>query len=171
MKGDRERCLEAGADEYLTKPIRTTDLLEALNRVKNVKANSVEIDTASPTRALGTAEPPVADFDAALDRVEGDRELLEELMGMFTAECSRDMAEIHKSLEARDMKLLERLAHTLKGASATLAAGAVSSAAAALEKQARTGEVGNAEQLLETLRREMGRLLGEIELFRGKVAP
>ena len=171
MKGDRERCLEAGADEYLTKPIRTTDLLEALNRVKNVKANSVEIDTASPTRALGAAEPPVADFDAALDRVEGDRELLEELMGMFTAECSRDMAEIHKSLEARDMKLLERLAHTLKGASATLAAGAVSSAAAALEKQARTGEVGNAEQLLETLRREMGRLLGEIELFRGKVAP
>jgi CheY-like chemotaxis protein/HPt (histidine-containing phosphotransfer) domain-containing protein len=171
MKGDRERCLAAGADEYVTKPIRTTDLLEAINRAKNTKGYPIEIDAASPIPVSDPGEPPVADFDEALDRVEGDRELLEELMGMFTAECFHDMAEIHKSLEARDMGLLERLAHTLKGASATLAAGAVSSAAAALENQARTGEVGNAEQLLETLRREMDRLLSEIELFRGKVAP
>ncbi len=171
MKGDRERCLAAGADEYVTKPIRTADLLDAINRAKNTNGNPVEIEAASPIPASAPGKPPAADFDEALDRVEGDRELLEELMGMFTVECSHDMAEIHKSLEARDMGLLERLAHTLKGAAATLAAGAVSSAAAALEKQARTGEVGNAEQLFETLRREMDRLLPEIELFRGKVAP
>ena len=169
MKGDRERCLAAGADEYVTKPIRTPDLLAAIDRATNAE---VTLANPAPTLAASPpAGPPVLDFAAALDRVEGDRELLEELMGMFAAECSHDIAEIRKSLEARDMGLLERLAHTLKGASASLAAGRVADAAFALEKQARTGVVGDAEQLLETLLGEINSLLPEIELFCKKVAP
>jgi PAS domain S-box-containing protein len=168
MKGDRERCLVAGADEYVSKPIRTSDLLAAIDRATNTKAGAA---TEAPVPPPDPAALPVLDFAAALDRVEGDRELLEELMGMFAAECSHDIAEIRKSLEARNMGLLERLAHTLKGASASLAAGRVADAAFALEKQARTGEVGDAEQLLETLLGEINSLLPEIELFCKKVAP
>ena len=169
MKGDRERCLAAGADEYVTKPIRTPDLLAAIDRATNAEVTLA--NPAPPLAASHPTGPPVLDFAAALDRVEGDRELLEELMGMFAAECSHDIAEIRKSLEARDMGLLERLAHTLKGASASLAAGRVADAASALEKQARTGVVGDAEQLLETLLGEINSLLPEIELFCKKVAP
>ncbi len=169
MKGDRERCLAAGADEYVTKPIRTPDLLAAIDRATNTEVSPA--NPAPPVAASHPAGPPVLDFAAALDRVEGDRELLEELMGMFAAECSHDIAEIRKSLEARDMGLLERLAHTLKGASASLGAGRVADAVSALEKQARTGDVGDGEQLLETLVGEINRLLPEIELFCRKVAP
>jgi CheY-like chemotaxis protein/HPt (histidine-containing phosphotransfer) domain-containing protein len=169
MKGDRERCLAAGADEYVTKPIRIPDLLAAIDRATNAKASPA--NTAPPMPPSHSAGPPVLDFAAALDRVDGDRELLENLMGMFAGECSHDIVEIRKSLEARDMEQLERLAHTLKGASASLAAGRVADAAFALEKQARTGEVGNAEQLLEILLGEINRLLPEIEAFRRKVAP
>lgn len=169
MKGDRERCLAAGADEYVTKPIRTPDLLAAIDRATNT--NSRPANTAPPMPASHSAGPPVLDFAAALDRVDGDRELLENLMGMFAGECSRDIAEIRKSLEARDMEQLERLAHTLKGASASLAAGRVADAAFALEKQARTGEMGNAERLLEMLAGEINRLLPEIETLCRKVAP
>jgi CheY-like chemotaxis protein/HPt (histidine-containing phosphotransfer) domain-containing protein len=169
MKGDRERCLAAGADEYVTKPIRTPDLLAAIDRATNAKAGPANITP--PVPAAESAGPLVLDFAAALDRVEGDRELLENLMGMFAGECAHDIAEIRKSLEARDMGLLERLAHTIKGASGNLAAGRVADAAFALEKQARTGEVGDAEQLLENLIGEINRLLPEIELFCRKVAP
>jgi PAS domain S-box-containing protein len=169
MKGDRERCLASGADDYVTKPIRTPDLLAAIDRATS--NNTSPANTASPVAAPHPAAPPVLDSAAALDRVEGDRELLENLMGMFADECSQNIAEIRKSLEARDMKLLERLAHTLKGASASLAAGRVADAAFALEKQARTGEVGDSEQLLETLLFEIDCLLPEIELFCRKVAP
>jgi CheY-like chemotaxis protein/HPt (histidine-containing phosphotransfer) domain-containing protein len=169
MKGDRERCLAAGADEYVTKPIRIPDLLAAIDRATNTKARPA--NAAPPMPPSHSAGPPVLDFAAALDRVDGDRELLENLMGMFAGECARDIAEIRKSLKARDMGLLERLAHTLKGASASLAAGRVADAAFALEKQARTGEVGNAEQLLEILLAEINRLLPEIEVFCRKVAP
>jgi PAS domain S-box-containing protein len=169
MKGDRERCLASGADDYVTKPIRTPDLLAAIDRATS--NNTSPANTASPVAPPHPAAPPVLDSAAALDRVEGDRELLENLMGMFADECSQNIAEIRKSLEARDMKLLERLAHTLKGASASLAAGRVADAAFALEKQARTGEVGDSEQLLETLLFEIDCLLPEIELFCRKVAP
>jgi CheY-like chemotaxis protein/HPt (histidine-containing phosphotransfer) domain-containing protein len=168
MKGDRERCLAAGADEYVTKPIRTPDLLAAIDRATSTKDSSA--NAAPPVPPPDPAGLPVLDFAAALNRVEGDRELLEELMGMFTGQCSHDIAEIRKSLEAREMGLLERLAHTLKGASASLGAGCVADAASALEKQARTGEVGNAEKLFENLRREVDRLLPEIELYCRKVA-
>ncbi len=72
-------------------------------------------------------------------------------MGMFVGECSHNIAELRKSLETRDLGLLERVAHTLKGAAASLGAGPVADAAFALEKQARTGEVGDAEPLLESL--------------------
>jgi CheY-like chemotaxis protein/HPt (histidine-containing phosphotransfer) domain-containing protein len=168
MKGDRERCLAAGADEYVTKPIGPRDLLAAIDRATHTKAGAA---TETPVPPPDPAVLPVLDSAAALERVEGDRELLEELMEMFAAECSHGIAEIRKSLEARDMRLLERLAHTLKGASASLAAGRVADAAYALEKQARTGEVGNAEQLLGTLNGEIDRLLPEIELFCRKVAP
>jgi PAS domain S-box-containing protein len=169
MKGDRERCLASGADDYVTKPIRTPDLLAAIDRATNNNASPA--NTASPVPAAPPAGRPVLDFAAALERVEDDRELLENLMGMFAGECSHNIAELRKSLETRDLGLLERVAHTLKGAAASLAAGAVADAAFALEKQARTGEVGDAEPLLETLIGEINRLLPEIELFCRKVAP
>ncbi len=169
MKGDRERCLASGADDYVTKPIRTPDLLAAIDRATNNNAGPA--DTASPVPVSHPAGRPVVDFAAALERVEDDRELLESLMGMFVGECSHNIAELRKSLENRDLGLLERVAHTLKGAAASLGAGPVADAAFALEKQARTGEVGDSEPLLESLIGEINRLLPEIETFCRKVAP
>jgi PAS domain S-box-containing protein len=164
MKGDRERCLAAGADEYVTKPIQTSDLMAAIDRAKDLK-------TGPGSAAAQPAAPTTLDWDSALERVEGDRELLEELMRMFATGCPHDLIEIGRALETRDMALLERLAHTLKGASANLGVKGVSELASALEEQARTGEIGNAAELVGSLRCEIERLLPEIESLCRKVAP
>ena len=159
MKGDRERCFEAGADEYLTKPVRTHELLTALDRF-NGRRNGENTGGRPPGEKYMSNAMNIA---AALERVEGDRELLDELMRLFAEECPRSLAEIRKAFEARDAHLLERLAHTIKGSSASLCAEEVSEAALALEKQAHSGDFEAAREQIHALEIKLEQLLPEFE--------
>ncbi|HWF39005.1 MAG TPA: response regulator [Candidatus Acidoferrales bacterium] len=164
MKGDRERCLAAGADDYLTKPIRTAALLEALERLSHPPAAS------SPDRCLlDLPVPSTWDVQAALSRMEGDRELLEEIVHLFAQECPRTLEEIAGALQANDAALLERLAHTLKGSSANISATALCHTALALEMQARSGDLSKARDAVESLEEELQRLLPELQGWSAKV--
>jgi PAS domain S-box-containing protein len=167
MQGDRERCLEVGADDYVSKPIRTSELLAAMDRLRNPQAGP-------RPAARPAADSPVSralDLAAALERVEGDRELLEELVRIFAGECPNNLAEIRRALDAADAPLLERLAHTMKGAAANLGAKRLSAAAFELEKQARSGGLKNAAELIDNLKREIDRLMPEIDSLCRKVSP
>ena len=165
MKGNRERCLDAGADDYVAKPIRTPELLAAMDRVLARKPGP------SPSEALApeVPAPDVLDAAAVLDRVEGDRELLEELARLFAAECSQNMMGIQQALEARDARRLERLAHTIKGASANLGASRVPLLAGELENQAHSGNLANAAELVRHLVAQVERFLSELEVLCRKV--
>jgi two-component system, sensor histidine kinase and response regulator len=97
MKGDREKCLAAGADDYLAKPIRTTELFEAVDRLRNAKTNA-------PSGATPIANTPAAnafDIDAALKHVEGDRDLLDEIVRVFSDQCPRTISEVQNALSRR----------------------------------------------------------------------
>jgi len=166
MKGDREKCFEAGADEYLTKPIRTNELLAALNqfagRDNGGRSNRLPQGDTHMTSNMNLA--------AALDRVEGDRELLDELIHLFAEECPKNMEEIRRACAGRDAHVLERLAHTVKGSAASLCAEEISEAAFALEKQARAGDFAAAGEQIKTLGVAVERLLPELETLLPKVA-
>ena len=163
MKGDRERCLEAGADDYVTKPIRPPDLFAALDRVASAFVPEV-------METLARAAAPVMDAEAALESVEGDRDLLEEIARLFQSECPRMVAEIREALKARDARLLEHLAHTLKGSSANVGGCLVAQAAGELEMQARSGDLGPANEQAKRLAGETERLLSELDSLLRKVA-
>ncbi len=106
MKGDRERCLEAGMDGYVAKPIQARELFEVVER-------------AVPTERVATtttAAPNGLDLATALEKLAGDRELLRELVGLFLNEWPRWRDEIERALADSDGEQLKRLGHTVKGA-------------------------------------------------------
>src|ERR1700722_20107063 len=97
IAGGREKCLRAGAGAQLAMPIRMKVLLTALDRVKNLLSRHSSPEPSAKTGSLSTW-----DMESALDRVEGDRELLKELAELFASEYARSGAEIRRALEAND---------------------------------------------------------------------
>jgi two-component system sensor histidine kinase/response regulator len=166
MQGDRERCLQAGADDYVTKPIKTGELFAAMERAMKTN-DSLHLNQTVASQT--TADP--LDWSTALERVEGDRELLEELVRLFIETSPASMQEMRRALNAKDTKQLDRLAHTIKGSSASLGANRVSQAALVLEMRARSGAIENAGELIDALQKELDRVLPELESLTRKVTP
>jgi two-component system, sensor histidine kinase and response regulator len=164
MKGDDERCFAAGMDDYLTKPIRTEELMIALEKVGSWKAaRQLRGEHASEPRITGAV-----DLEAALDRLGGDRGLYDELVVVFRKECPNMAVEMRRALHNRDLQILERSAHTLRGAASNLGAVAVSEAALLLEKLANAGDHEVAYEQFRTLQNEIERMFSELEALRAK---
>ena len=120
MKGDRERCLLAGMDGYLSKPIRADELYRIVESVP---------ESADLTQVDGLADPAPADvFDLsqAMDRLGGRRDLLTEMAALFTRESVRLLEAAHVAIRASDAARLRLAAHTLKGSASTHWAATVS---------------------------------------------
>jgi len=103
-------------------------------------------------RQMSDGDARVFDADEALSRADGDRELLSELMEMYLVQTKGDIAEIEAAISRKDTKRLEFVAHSLKGASATLAAELVRVQAYRMEKIGASGNLTEAPTLLRQLK-------------------
>jgi len=162
MKGDKERCFAAGMDYYLTKPIRTKDLLATLEKIMNLK-ESTDHAADSPSKEPGT---DAIDLASALERLDGDRALFDELTHVFGEECPRIIEGMRHAIATHDAKSLEHLAHTLKGSSANVGALAVSQAAGEIERIAQSDTVDSTSDQFRVLQEEIERLFSELEVLR-----
>jgi CheY-like chemotaxis protein/HPt (histidine-containing phosphotransfer) domain-containing protein len=152
MKGDRERCLAAGMDGYVSKPLQPSELFAA---VESLAQGGV------PGTASARIETHGAMFDrkAALHRVGGDVALLKELVEVFCSECPAMVREIEHAIERSDASRLRRAAHALKGSVGNFGASEVVTAAQHLELDGRDNNLADAAGHFTQLRLHLDRLL------------
>jgi len=154
MKGDRDRCLDAGMDGYVTKPIQAQDLYDEILRLVSSSAphgtRQAEAGEAKPS--AGTAP---ADISALLETVGGDRDLVGELASMFLEDYPTQMASIRHAVEHGDAESLHESAHKLKGSVANFGAAGAQDLATVLELMGRERRAGDAPEILERLEKEM----------------
>ena len=166
MKGDRERCLVAGMDHYVTKPILARKLFEAIESLAPVVARAA-VDASPVTPTLET--DCVLDADQVLDRVDGDVALLRELVTMFLEDCPRLLGEIEAALGRRDAEALARAAHTLKGAIGNFDSGTAFEAALRLETLGREGDLSGLDADWATLRDAVARFQPALTALAGQI--
>jgi two-component system, sensor histidine kinase and response regulator len=161
MKGDRERCLEAGMDSYLAKPIDTQELHHLIAHLVAAPQG-----VASQTDgAVAQNKPPALGFDPAalLARLGGDERMLQELVSLFLEDCPVQLQDIRAALAQGNLKAVEETAHSLKGALRGLSADDISATAGRLEISAREGDTNGMTGAFAELEEKLDQLTRTLE--------
>jgi two-component system sensor histidine kinase/response regulator len=153
MRGDRERCLANGMDGYISKPIQPGDLFAEIERCVGIQRGD-HLMMENPQ-----AMSELIDGPSLLERVEGDRELLTEMILIFKEEAPTLLGAMREALKTTDWVVLERAAHSLKGAVSNLSSKAAASLAQKLEQDAKNKDAESAKVNLTEIERVMELLL------------
>ena len=155
ISGDRDKCLEAGMDDYIAKPVEPQHLARVLEKWLTRPASSAA--AASP------AGSSLALFDAQalLGRLMDDEGLARKVVAGFLADAPRQLRALHDSLDRGDAATAHRLAHTLKGAAATVTAESLRAACLAVEGAVAAGDLAGASALLLPIEEQL-RLLADV---------
>jgi DNA-binding response OmpR family regulator len=148
MKGDRERCLEAGMDDYISKPISPQALAEALEKWLDRDPGQPPGAPAPAGKPEPTAGLPVFDRQALLARLMGDEVLVKEIIAGFLGDMPKRIHMLKKLIDQGDAGSAGGQAHAIKGAAANVGGLALSAAAHEMEK---FGNAGRREELVALL--------------------
>ncbi len=169
MRGDREKCLKAGMDDYVSKPVDPGELASALKKwLPAAKAKpgsqmgegcSPQADRSSPVAPSGAK---VFDRDILVSRLMGDETLAREVIVLFLSDTPKRITELKAFLEVGNAAGTERHAHSIKGAASNVGGEALCAAASAVEKAAKSGDFAAALA-------SMAQLAAQLERFKEAV--
>ena len=148
MTSDHEKCLQAGMDDYLTKPLNVDEMLMLVNRyVMGASQNKDEPKTSEPLPHVETTEP-LYDLEAALPRFGDSLTTFYEFMGAFIVHIKKSIYELENAIEMQDAVKVHFLSHTIKGSAANFEIESIRSLAEEIEMHAKDGDLSGAGERL-----------------------
>lgn len=152
MTGDRENCLAAGADDYVSKPLQISELLDAIERCR-------------PQPNASSPGPTPLNESELLGRVQGDRKLLAEIIELFDDSSETLMRQIALAAQQGNANEIAKSAHALKGSISNFGQGAAYRLAAEIEDAARRQDPGRVRSSLSSLQAEVQELKVALSLI------
>ena len=175
MAGDREKSIEGGMNDHVTKPIDPDQLFSAL--VKWIEPGEREVPKEFEAKVKEKSEDemlpvelPGISIKSGLKKVGGNKKLYRKLLGKFLDSNKEVINEIKTTLAAGDTETAARLAHTVKGVSGNLGAEDLFPAAADLEKAIKQGETDSLDSLLDSFESHLNVVMGGIEVLKAQDA-
>src|SRR5690606_15915122 len=167
IKGDRERCLEAGMNDYVTKPINQQALMTAIARQLRSRENHDQ----SPRQHAKSEDHPLAPFDVSVlvERCMGNLDSAAQVLDEFERQVKDDLQKIEQGLARFDAHDVAAVAHALKGAAGMLSAEQLTDNASKLEQLGQEQNLSEATQLLESLHEQVQRCLAYLPEARKQI--
>lgn len=169
MTGEREKCLAAGMNDYVTKPVDPFELARVLIRwLRKPQYADSKREGDLETQREGTMPEfrslQVLDREELLDRLMGDEDLAREVIGAFIIEMPEKLTQIRGIIERGVASELQKQAHTLRGTCGTIGAMAMCETAARLEDAARSGDMDRAALLVEEMKKGLNLLRADVDI-------
>ena len=162
---DRRACLAAGMNDFLPKPLELERFINTVARWLAPAGIAVEspaqntADIGAPICQVSDRGRPAVDVEAYVKRMGGNRDIAETIIKGFIKQIPVQLHNIEEAIKNGDIEIVDREAHSMKGGALNVFANDMMLAAKALEMQAKSGDLGNALQLLEQIRLEYERLI------------
>jgi PAS domain S-box-containing protein len=150
MKGDREKCLAAGMDDYIAKPLKKAELMSMVDTWRHVEPAAVCLPTEEvPRREEKTGAP--LDIEGAVKEFEGDRDLVASIISEFLQDLLAQSKTIEDAISQGDLETVRKEAHSIKGGAANITAHDLSQAASELEQAAKGADTPACRDSLQRL--------------------
>ena len=173
MQGDDQKCLDAGCDGYLTKPIDRERFFETLKKylsvnskeqepsiIESVDCIHAEIDQLNKSiyNSISQSDEKIIDWPELVERVGGDEELAEEVANSWLVDTPTYIIALANATKAEDAKEIYLLAHTIKGSSATISANSLAKVVFSLELAGKEKKLENADEMFASVQKEFERV-------------
>lgn len=168
MQGDRDKCMDAGMDDYLAKPVRPEDVRGIVERWGSAIATGQTANdkpAATPVVAADPGGKPPVDMERLRELTDGTEAGVRELVNLYIEQTTLQLQELETAIRAGQAAEVRRIAHSCAGASATCGAGGIVPLMREMENQGSKGNLTTAETVCADAAREFGRICAFLKTY------